>query len=66
MPHYDITVRLYYLGEIASSRAVKTLLFTHEKTLGELKNSVNAMKKGLYMFEFDNSYSWLNSKKVYY
>lgn len=66
MPYYDITVRLYYLGEIASSKTARTLLFTHEKTQGELKNSVNAMKKGLYMFEFDNSYSWLNSKKVYY
>lgn len=50
MPFYDITVKLYYLGEIANTKTVKTLLFTHEKTVGELKNSVNAMKKGLYMF----------------
>jgi hypothetical protein len=66
VPTYDITVRLYYLGEITSQKDVKTLLFTHEKSQGELKSSVNAMKKGLYMFEFDNSYSWINSKKVFY
>ncbi len=25
-----------------------------------------AAKRGLYMFQFDNSYSWLNSKTVKY
>lgn len=24
------------------------------------------MKKGIYMFEFDNSYSWINGKNLKY
>jgi len=31
-----------------------------------LRQSVNAMKKGLYMFEFDNTYSWINGKTINY
>lgn len=60
----DVTVRLYYLGEVGSSRETKTLLFTQEKSTGTIKNCINAMKKGLYQFEFDNSYSWINSKRI--
>jgi hypothetical protein len=31
-----------------------------------MKNCINAMKKGLYEFEFDNSYSWINGKTIRY
>ena len=31
-----------------------------------MRQSVNAMKKGLYMFEFDNTYSWINGKTINY
>lgn len=41
-------------------------MLTHEKAEGELKSSINAVKRGLYLFEFDNSFSWLNSKRVRY
>lgn len=46
----DVTVRLYYLGEFKSQKAGRTLLFSHEKKEGEMKNCINAMKKGLYEF----------------
>ena len=62
----DITVRLFYLGEMESEKQAKKLLLTHEKTVGELKSSINAVKRGLYLFEFDNSFSWLNSKRIRY
>lgn len=62
----DITIRLYYLGEVGNRSEVKTLLFTQEKVSGTVKNCINAMKKGVYQFEFDNSYSWINSKTVRY
>jgi hypothetical protein len=62
----DITIKLYYLGEIGADKESKTLLLTLEKKSGTLKNCVNAMRKGLYMFEFDNTYSWLNGKAILY
>lgn len=62
----DITVKLYYLGEITAEVAVKKVLFTQEKRSGELKTCINAMKKGLYLFEFDNSYSWITGKVIKY
>lgn len=29
-----------------------------------VKANIMAVKRGIYMFEFDNSYSWINSKIV--
>jgi hypothetical protein len=46
----DITVRLYYLGSISSEKETRKLLLTHEKVEGELKSSINAVKRGLYLF----------------
>ncbi len=34
MEHLDITVRLFYLGDIQGEKEVKTLLFTNEKVVG--------------------------------
>ena len=31
-----------------------------------MKNSINAVRRGLYCFEFDNSTSWINRKQVTY
>lgn len=62
----DMTVRLWYLGEVGSLKEVKKLLLTHDKVEGELKSSINAVRKGLYRFEFDNSTSWINSKRIRY
>jgi ABC-type Fe3+-citrate transport system substrate-binding protein len=61
-----MSVKLWYLGEVGSEKEMKKLLLTHEKVEGELKNSINAVRKGLYQFEFDNSNSWINSKRVRY
>lgn len=61
-----MSVKLWYLGEVGSDKEIKKLLLTHEKVEGELKNSINAVRKGLYQFEFDNSTSWINSKRVRY
>ena len=62
----DVDIRLHYLGEVGAAKASKTLLFSQEKKSGTVKNCINAMKKGLYMFEFDNSSSWINSKALHY
>lgn len=62
----DINIRLYYLGEVASRQSSKTLLFSQEKKSGTLKNCINVMKKGVYMFEFDNTFSWINGKSIRY
>ena len=45
-----MTLRLYYMGEVGSEKESKTLLLTQEKQSGEIKNCVNAMRKGIYMF----------------
>lgn len=29
-------------------------------------NSFIGLKKGIYLFEFDNSYSWINGKTIHY
>lgn len=62
----DVTIKLYYLGEVGSSQEGRTLLFCQEKKGGEIKNCINTMKKGIYEFEFDNSYSWINGKTIRY
>jgi hypothetical protein len=46
----DITVRLFYLGDVGSEKETKKLLLTHEKAVGELKSSINAVRRGLYLF----------------
>lgn len=45
---------------------IKKLLLNFDKQTGEIKNSFIASKKGIYMFEFDNSYSWFNGKTIRY
>ena len=62
----DIHMRLFYLGEVASRQSSKTLLFSQEKKSGTIKNCINVMKKGIYMFEFDNTFSWINGKNIRY
>ena len=64
--NHDINIKMYYLGEVGSKQESKTLLFSHDKKSGFIKNCINVMKKGIYMFEFDNSYSWINSKVLRY
>lgn len=62
----DITVRLYYLGDIEAGNQTETLLIEQEKKAGEFASSIMAARRGIYVFEFDNSYSWINSKTVRY
>ena len=62
----NITVKLFYLGDFTAAKESKVELLAVEKHEGELKRSINAIKRGLYMFEFDNSQSWLNPKTVIY
>jgi hypothetical protein len=62
----DITIRLYYAGEIDSERPSEKLLIEQEKKSGEFGSSIMAARRGLYIFEFDNSYSWINSKTIRY
>ncbi len=46
----DITVKVHYLGDVGSSKEINTVLFTQEKKSGVIKNCINAIKKGIYMF----------------
>ena len=62
----DITMRLYYLGEADADKPSEMLLIEQEKRSGEFTSSIVAAKKGIYVFEFDNSYSWINSKTIRY
>lgn len=64
IPTKDITLRLFYLGDFASEKPVRTELLSYEKKSGVVKANIMAVKRGIYMFEFDNSYSWINSKTV--
>ena len=43
---------------------VKKLLLTQEKVSNQLRSAFVAAKKGLYMIEFDNTYSWINGKNL--
>jgi hypothetical protein len=43
---------------------VKKIVHPEEKKTGEAKFAFIANKRGLYMIEFDNSYSWINSKNI--
>jgi hypothetical protein len=62
----DVTIRLFYAGEMESERSSEKLLIEQEKKSGEFASSIMAARRGLYIFEFDNSYSWINSKTVRY
>lgn len=62
----DINLRLYYLGDFDSKIEVKKLLHFDEKKSGENRFAYLASKRGLYLIEFDNSYSWINSKTITY
>jgi hypothetical protein len=46
----DVTIRLFYLGDLNNPKPVKTLLFEHEKKSGALVTNVVAAKRGLYQF----------------
>lgn len=46
----DVTIRLFYLGDLNSPKPVRTLLFEHEKKPGALVTNVVAAKRGLYQF----------------
>ena len=61
---HDINLKLYYLGEITDKRAGKTLLMSQEKLCGPFRTNLMATKRGIYQFEFDNTYSWINYKTV--
>ena len=60
----DVTIRLNYLGDFDSSSNTSVQLLNYEKKSGFLKANIMAAKKGIYQFEFDNSYSWMNKKVV--
>lgn len=62
----DINIRFYYLGSFTSSVEKKQLLLTKEKCQIEFKGNIIAIEKGIYMFEFDNSFSWMKGKSLYY
>ncbi len=64
MQSYDINLKLYYLGEVTDKRPVKTLLLSQEKLCAVFRTNLMAAKRGIYQFEFDNTYSWINSKTV--
>lgn len=66
MPSQDITIRFYYLGEIHSEKKIHTVLIEKQKISGDYSSNIMAVRKGLYSFEFDNSYSWMNNKIVKY
>ena len=66
MKNLDINIRFYYLGGFTSSVEKKQLLLTREKCQIEFKGNIIAIEKGIYMFEFDNSYSWMKGKSLYY
>ena len=53
-------------SKINSNQESKTLLLNQQKKSGAVKNCINATRKGIYMFEFDNSYSLWRSKTLYY
>jgi hypothetical protein len=61
---YDITIKLNYLGDFHDSKTSCVQLLNYEKRKGVLKANIMAAKKGFYQFEFDNSYSWMNSKTI--
>jgi hypothetical protein len=62
----DITLRLHYLGDFESEKESKILLIEEQKISREFRTNFMATKRGLYMFEFDNSYSWINAKTISY
>jgi hypothetical protein len=64
IPNHDITIRLNYLGEFTVEKSSSINLMNLEKKKGQLKANIMAAKKGIYQFEFDNSYSWINGKVV--
>ena len=64
IPSHDITIRLNYLGDFNDSKPSCVQLLNYEKRKDTLKANIMAVKKGIYQFEFDNSYSWMNSKTI--
>ena len=60
----DVTVKLNYLGDFNATSSTCVELLNYEKQSGTLKANIMAARKGLYQFEFDNSYSWMNKKVV--
>lgn len=63
---YDITIRLFHLGKFneAEGTTEKKLLFSYDKKEGVFEGSIQAIETGIYMFEFDNSYSWMKGKTI--
>lgn len=61
---HDVTVRLNYLGDFNTNNPTCVQLLNYEKQSGVLKANIMAARKGIYQFEFDNSYSWVNKKVV--
>lgn len=62
----DINVRFYYLGGFTSATEKRQLLLNKEKCQVEFKGNIIALEKGIYMFEFDNTYSWMKGKSILY
>jgi hypothetical protein len=55
------------MGQIDGTKLTEPkLLFKSEKKEGVLDGSIEIVEKGLYMFEFDNSYSWMKGKNITY
>jgi hypothetical protein len=52
------------LGEFNDSKPSKTELLSYEKRSGNIKANIMAARRGIYQFEFDNTYSWINSKTI--
>ena len=61
---HDITIRLNYLGDFTADKPLNVPLLSYEKQSSKLKVNLLMTRKGIYQFEFDNSYSWINNKTI--
>lgn len=52
------------MGDFNDSKPSKTELLSYEKKSGVVKANIMAARRGIYQFEFDNTYSWINSKTI--
>lgn len=61
---HDVNLRLSYLGDFESKVEVRKLLLSEDKLNAESRSAFMATRRGLYLLELDNSYSWINAKHI--
>lgn len=54
------------MGQFTAQVEKKQLLLEKDKCQIQFKGNIIAIEKGIYMFEFDNSYSWMKGKNILY